>query len=385
MQYQPGSRLESAGDQHGIDCAAIRVGVVLSSLLLVFAVAFAVALLLTAGLRRYADALGLLDRPGGHKQHATPVSAVGGLAVAIAVACGLLAGGWSAHSAFGKVLLAALAMLILGLIDDRRGLSARLRFAAQGLVALWMAAVVGVLLHDFGALFGGRQALQLGLWSWPWTVFAVVGVINACNMSDGLDGAAGTLVALALVGLLYLGGTQSPYSPLIVLVLGGLLGFLCWNAPLFGPARVYLGDAGSLSIGCVLAALLVSMSQGEARAFQPAAGLWLYALPLIDTVSVMWRRLAERRSPFQPDLRHFHHLLLRAGWSVRTAWLVQSTLAALGVIVAVAGTRLQLSSPLLAVGFVLIALLHHGLMRHADQYGRLFGRQLQSQISQVGD
>lgn len=352
---------------------------VLSTALAAFALAFAVTLLLLWILRRSASALGLLDRPGGHKQHAMPVPAVGGLAIAVGVGAGLCLQTQSFEGAVAAILSAALAMLVVGLVDDRSGLSARLRLLAQLLAALWMVAAAGVLLHDFGPLFGGSQVLNLGLWSWPWTLFAVVGVINACNMSDGLDGAAATLLALALVGLLVLGGAPSAYLPLIVALLGGLLGFLCWNAPLFGPARVFLGDAGSLSLGCVLAALLVSMSQGEARAFPPAAGLWLYALPLIDTVSVMWRRLAERRSPFQPDLRHFHHLLLRAGWSVRAAWAVQSSLAGLGVLVAVLGSRWQLPSSLLAGSFVGLALLHHGVMRHADQHGRLLGRPLQTQ------
>lgn len=347
----------------------------------VFWPAFVLGALLVGALSRFAPVLRLVDLPGGHKHHATPVPLVGGLGIGLAVLLVAILPLHGVGVATGEryALLAALLMLCLGVWDDRVALSPRLRLVAQAIAALVLAAGGG-LLQDLGALLDGRQVFALGWFAWPMTVFSVVGVMNACNMSDGMDGAAGTLAALAIIGALLLAPAAHP--PLLLwMLLGATLGFLLWNLPLRHAARAYLGDAGSLLLGALLAWMLVSMSQGPARAFTPAAALWLYALPLIDTVSVMWRRLSEQRSPFQPDQRHVHHILLRAGLTVRQAWLGLTLMAGIGVMVAVTATRLAWSEPALLAGFLALAFLHHGLMRHADRSGRWLGRHLAARVA----
>jgi UDP-GlcNAc:undecaprenyl-phosphate/decaprenyl-phosphate GlcNAc-1-phosphate transferase len=344
----------------------------------VFALACGICAVLTALLARNARFLGLLDLPGGHKHHARPVPVVGGIAIATAISTIALQQ-WFSHSmtrADSFVLAAALMMLALGLWDDRHDLSPRARFIGQALAALLMAGFGGALLLDVGALVDGEHVVTLGWFAWPMTVFSIVGVMNACNMSDGMDGAAGSLALLAVVAALWLAFDQGTSYVLLIALAAALLGFLFWNAPLWHSARAYLGDGGSLFIGALLAWMLVSLSQGERRVFTPVAALWLYALPLIDTVSVMWRRMAEGRSPFQPDQRHMHHLLLRAGYAVRSAWLLILAVASAGASIAILATRYSWSEPLLAVAFLLVAMGHHLLTRAADRSGRYLGKTL---------
>jgi len=326
---------------------------------------------LTWLLSRSAVVLGMVDQPGGHKHHETPVAMVGGLAIAGTLLIMLLPFTTLMAPAQLAALIAAAAMLVTGTIDDRISLAPRTRLLVQALVALLLAQFADARLIDLGALFDGSQIVQLGWFAWPMTVFSVVGVINACNMSDGIDGAAGGLVALALAGAMILAGSQAVPADLAIVsvTLAAVLGFLVWNLPLLRSARAYLGDGGSLLLGSLLAWVLVGFSQGPERIFAPVTALWLYALPLIDTVSVMWRRMAERRSPFQPDQRHLHHVLLRAGLSVRLSWMVMMLLGLGGVVVAVCATRFNWSEPMLALLFLLLAFSHHFVMWRADRSG----------------
>ena len=339
----------------------------LPSILVACLLAFVTSWAMTLVLSRFAPALGLLDHPGGHKQHADPVPAVGGIAIVLGLALGLPWLGRSMIVALAWVLLAGLLLFLVGLVDDRRGLSPRLRFVLQGVAALAMALGAGAVLNDFGSLLDGRTVLTLGVLAWPLTLFCVVGLINACNMSDGHDGVAGTQVALALLSAGLLLDRTSKVAAVALICLAALCGFLLWNAPWRGRARAYLGDAGSLPLGGLLAWVLVAASQGSPRAFEPVVALWLYALPLIDTVSVMWRRHNEGRPLFAPDQRHLHHVLARRGLAPRAVWLTISALALAFALVGVLAARGHWPAPLLALAFVLVALGYHGLLRRTDR------------------
>jgi UDP-GlcNAc:undecaprenyl-phosphate GlcNAc-1-phosphate transferase len=349
------------------------------------AIATAAGLLLTWLLARAAHAIGMIDHPGGHKHHARPVAMVGGLAVAMAIAATLAIRPLPLTGAQWALLAAAFAMLLTGLADDRFRLTPAARLVAQAAAALLLATLGDGALHDLGALFGGERTVALGWFVLPMTVFSVVGTINACNMSDGMDGVAGGFAVLALGGALLLaeGHAAAVHAPIVAAAIGAVIGFLFWNQPLLRSARAYLGDGGSLLLGTLLAWVMVHFSQGPDRAFAPAAALWLYALPLIDTVSVMWRRMAEGRSPFQPDQRHVHHMLLRAGLSTRTAWLILMLAALAGVTIAVVATRARWPEPLLAAVFLVVAFAHHFSMRHADRNACWLGRVLARDLAEL--
>ncbi|MCM8594280.1 MraY family glycosyltransferase [Accumulibacter sp.] len=297
-----------------------------------FAVLFGACLLISAAVIAVAAALarqlGIVDRPGGHKLHVAVTPFVGGFGVFAVLVCAMpvarflsggVAGGLDVPAIHG-ILLAAGLVFVTGLADDVWLIGFKPRLVVHALAALWMVYVGDVQLRSLGELFPDVD-VDLGVWGLPLTVFATIGLINAMNMIDGIDGLAGSvgLVSLALLGLVTGLGGGGPYLVLIVALIGGLAGFLFFNLRYPGNprARVFLGDNGSMLIGFLLAWLFIALSQGEERAVMtPVTALWLFAVPLLDTVAVMLRRLWMGRSPFRADRHHLHHLFARAGFRV---------------------------------------------------------------------
>lgn len=314
-------------------------------------------------LRRFAVVLDLIDRPGAHKTHYHAVPAVGG----IGVLAGLLAAGLLSDAReIALALVAGLAALVLiGTIDDRHGLTARTRFLAQIAAALGMCFFGDVVLRDFGELLGPGATLELGWAAVPVTVLSAVGVINAVNMIDGIDGLAGSMCALVFAALsgVALATGHATSGPLLAATSMSLLVFLAFNLRLGRKrALLFLGNGGSLAIGLLLAWELIRLSQGPARAFQPVTALWLFAVPLIDTVSVMWRRLNARRSPFRADHEHIHHLLLRAGLSVNRTVTVLAAAQLLAISAALVAEQVGIAEAWRFYAFVAVAIAYHALV-----------------------
>jgi UDP-GlcNAc:undecaprenyl-phosphate GlcNAc-1-phosphate transferase len=326
-------------------------------------VAFAVGALALLVLARFARHLKLLDAPGTHKTHDADVPSVGG----IAIVAGALAGLALLPHDRGPGMLATVmfGLLGVGVVDDLHGLSPRLRFVAQILAALVLATWAGALLRDFGELLWPGRVAALGYAAWPVTVFCFVGVLNATNMIDGIDGLAGGFVLLALAGMGWFAWRAGAHVEVAVLacVAAAALAFLASNAPVLRRARVFLGNGGSLVLGCVVAWAVIRLSQEPTRAFAPVTGLWLFAVPLIDTVSVMWRRLAERLSPFQADHSHVHHLLMRSGYSARATWLLLLAAGVVCVALGVAGELLPVPEAVRFAAFLAVAFGYHAWAR----------------------
>lgn len=292
----------------------------------------------------FAGRLGIVDRPGGHKQHEFVTPFVGGFGIAAVLVCsfaldGLLAADLGMRSLFA-MLLGALAMFLTGLADDVWHLSFKPRFVVQALVALGMIAGGGVVLESLGELLPG-VVVELEWLAVPLTVFGTIGLINAVNMIDGVDGLSGTisLTSLAFLALVVAqGGHGGPYLALILALLGALAGFLYFNLRYPGNrrARVFLGDNGSMLLGFLFSWLFIALSQGREAVMSPVTALWLFGLPLMDTVGVMVRRIWLGKSPFKPDRYHFHHLFVRAGFRVSdivvVAVLLHAAFASIGVL-----------------------------------------------------
>lgn len=268
-------------------------------------------------LRPVASATGLLDYPGGRKTHSTPTPMIGGLGIYL----GLLA-----VSMLSPVLLVNYQILLMlsgfvlvvGVLDDLYEIRANLRIACHGGAALAMALLADVKLDSFGdLLFMGP--VQLGLLAVPVTIFATVGVINAVNMSDGLDGLSGGLVTIALVflSIAALMAGESAVLSFSQLLIVALLAFLSFNFRMMWKksALMYLGDAGSTLLGFILAWLIIAATQGSSAFIAPVYALWFLAVPLMDTVSLMVKRPLRGQSPFTPGRDHLHHRLLNAGFT----------------------------------------------------------------------
>ncbi|MDH5302184.1 MAG: undecaprenyl-phosphate alpha-N-acetylglucosaminyl 1-phosphate transferase [Gammaproteobacteria bacterium] len=332
------------------------------------AVSFFVTLGLCWLLPPLATKLGLVDKPGGRKHHDAPTPVIGGIAIYAGLVCGVAVNPYPIAAIWPLIAGAGL-LLTVGLIDDIKNLSARTRFFAQSAAAI--VAILGndIVLHDLGNLIG-TGTLSLGLVAIPFTVFAIIGVINAVNMSDGMDGLAGGLVLVAIAGLAiaalpHLHG----YAVVLIFLASTVAAFLMFNmrTPWLAKAKIFMGDNGSMMLGFIVACLLIHLSQTttEARTIRPVTALWLLALPLLDTVCVMLRRIRKGKSPFAPDREHFHHILLVAGYSpAKTVWImlgIASGLAALGLL----GERLHTPESVMFVGFMLLFAAYYWGMSHA--------------------
>ncbi|MBS1141066.1 MAG: glycosyl transferase family 4 [Proteobacteria bacterium] len=283
---------------------------------------------------------GVLDHPGGHKQHDTSTPFVGGFGVIAVVLTVLFFG--AAHypelslSPIRTIALGASILFVTGFADDIWHLCFKARFMIQALVAIAMVFLGGVELASLGELFPG-WSIGLGIFGVPFSIFATVGLINALNMIDGIDGLSGSLSFISLGGIAIVAsvGGHGTYTFLAVALMGGVAGFLYFNLryPSNARARVFLGDNGSMLLGFVFAWLLIALSQGEQAAMAPVTALWLFGVPLLDTVSVMLRRIWLGKSPFLADRNHLHHLFIRAGFRVSdTVWIVAIVQVLLGAI-----------------------------------------------------
>lgn len=311
-------------------------------------------------LRQPAIAMGLADIPGGRKQHQGIVPLTGGLGVF----AGFLLVQPLLSAPLGQLLPLYAGMLLLlacGVIDDARDMRSTVKLGIQlgaaALLALWGQHT----LKSLGSfpLLGDVQLSWLAI---PVTIIAVAGLINAINMMDGVDGLAGGSALSVLGWLAFIAALQSQLSLLAVIITlaSALVGFLLFNLrhPWRRKASVFMGDAGSMALGFAIAWFVVALSQSPQAVLSPVAYLWIVALPVMDTLSLMVRRLSKGRSPFSADRDHLHHIFLRAGFTPgQTTMILMLLVAALG------GTGVMLSLAgvpdiLLLAGLLLVFLLH---------------------------
>ena len=290
---------------------------------------------------------GIADRPGGHKGHDTITPFVGGLGIFIAFIIGInLSNDLQTPIDISSLCmqLSALIIFLTGFVDDIWQLDYKVRFLIQTVVAMAMALWGGVLLIDLGSLLS-TQPFELGMLALPLTVFGTIGVINALNMIDGLDGLSGSVsfVSLFLIAIVAFIAGENAHLALMMVLMGGVAGFLYFNLR-WGTrkrAAVFLGDNGSMLLGFLFSWVLIDMSQGENRAMTPVTGLWILAVPLMDAVGVIIRRIYFRQSPFKPDRNHLHHLLIRSGFRtqdiVYIISMIQLVLGCIGLIGLYAG------------------------------------------------
>jgi len=265
---------------------------------------------------RVARRVGLVDVPDARKRHRQSVPLVGGLAVWASLIVLVLLSSVSLGS-YRILAFCLLIILAIGLLDDLKEVSAHLRIVVQIVVASILVYFGDVVVRSVGEVFFVAKPYGLGYAAIPFSIVAVVGTINAFNMIDGHDGLAGFMLVIplaALTGLCYFSGV--PYWSLVLLITVTLLPFLFFNLGFAGSnCKVFLGDAGSMSLGLLLVFLLIRFSHPEEGVLKVTSAPWLIALPLLDMIGVMVFRMREGRSPFHSDRFHIHHLLLGLGWS----------------------------------------------------------------------
>ena len=322
----------------------------------------------------------LVDHPGERKVHEDPTPLTGG--PALLITSGLMLLFLSKGNLFVQGLaLGGLLMFVVGMIDDYRPLSATVRFIVQMAACMLIIVYADVQLDDFGQLIWDRQ-FTLGWLSIPVTVFAAMGVINSFNMIDGMDGLGGTIFLVAVAGMALLAGMalQIKIHLLLLVAFSAMFGYLLLNArfPWNKKARVFMGDSGSMFLGFFLAWCFISLgsvhNEAGERAFIPMTAVWLFAVPLLDTTTQIWRRWRAGESAFTADQHHFHHAFLRAGFTVGQTWLA---ITALALTFAVIGLAFELTdSPdyLSFWCFMVVAYAFHRYMKQTWYLQQFLGR-----------
>ncbi len=329
------------------------------------------SLMLTAvmipALRQLAERIGLVDQPGERKTHEGIIPIHGGVCLALVV---LIAGVvlhqlQSLSNAEWVFLLGLMLFAVIGVLDDLRDLSARLRLVAEVILLFWLMSSYDFHIDQLGDLWGYGD-VSLGWLTWPFTLFAIFCLINGMNMLDGMDGLAGGIAAISLgwfmISALH---AEVPLTPVLWALSGALLAFLFYNvrSPWRSRAAVFMGDAGSLVLGFTLCWCCIAFTQhgidGAGFALSPMTAVWIMALPVIDTVYVVLKRARSGVGIFTPGRDHIHHRVQQLGFSdtavVYLLWLVSAVLGGIGVL----ADMLQVPEPVMCYGFIVMAVLYY--------------------------
>ena len=317
------------------------MGITNTEYFLLFVISYLLVGVLTPVMRKIAIATDVVDRPNSsHKSHKKPVPYLGGVAIiigiiSIAYSTSLISNFtsstfWLATSVLGP----ALALGLIGLWDDVKNLPPLPRFFAQSVAGVFTASVL-IITNTVGIPTGSAIFDSLI------TVIWVVGICNSINFFDNLDGGAAGTVAISSVALAFLAlsGEQYLIAALSTVTAGATLGFLVWNK---SPAKIYMGDAGALFLGVLLATLTVRFEpSAKSQLTSYLIPILLLAIPILDTIVAVSSRLRRHLSPFQGGQDHLSHRLIRAGCSRRIAAVSLWGLSALFAIISILISQLD--------------------------------------------
>ena len=283
---------------------------------------FILSLFLTIALvpvfRHLAFKMNIVDLPDARKVHVLPMPKTGGISMAVGAFIPFFL--WIPKDDFvSAVFIGSLIIVLSGLADDIRPLASWQKLLPQVAAALIIIFWGGVRIQYIG-LFGAEETALPAVASIFLTLFVIIGVTNAINLSDGLDGLAGGISMLSFVMIAFLAFQCETMSVALVSIamVGAIAGFLRYNTH---PAVLFMGDAGSQLLGFLAVVFALVLTQGNTP-YSRVLSLTLIGFPILDTLMVMVERMAKGRSPFKADKNHFHHRLLRFGFSHAEAVLI---------------------------------------------------------------
>lgn len=311
---------------------------------------------------RLAPHIGMIDKPDPRKVHAQPIPRAGGIGIVLGALLPMFIF-LPLSDVLATYIVGSLVLLIFGVWDDIAELGHYVKFIGQFLAAILVVYYGGVVVQYFP--FSGLEPLPPEVGK-PFTVFALVGMINAINHSDGLDGLAGGESLMSLAGILYLSSQASGLETMImaIAVMGGVFGFLRFNSH---PARVFMGDGGSQFLGFSLGVLVVLLTQKDNPALSPALPLLLLGLPIADILVVFWKRARAGGNWFKATKNHVHHRLLELGFHHFESVTVIYTIQAVLVFAAVALP--YIADAMLVAIYIGVCLLLFGLLARAEATG----------------
>ena len=288
-----------------------------------FLVAMFTAIVLIPPLTFLYQKLGIVDIPSARKVHIVPIPRVGGVAIVIATIIPILVWLKLDLSILG-ILFGIGVLFLLGIADDVKNLNYKIKFVFQILAVsiIFISGFVEITKSHFYSEYFYVSAVIFATY-----FLFILGVTNAINLSDGLDGLAGgeALLSFSIIGLLAYESNNLTILVIVLAIIGAIFGFLRFNTY---PARIFMGDTGSLFLGFILGLLSVALTYGADNAYAKLLPLLLVGLPLFDTLMVMLIRLINKQSPFNADRNHLHHKLLDNGYkhyqSVLLIYVIQS-------------------------------------------------------------
>lgn len=303
------------------------------SIVFAFLVATIISFATTPIAKLIAARVGAMDYPSARRINKKPMPRIGGLAIffgfLVAVLCFVDIG----SAEMRGILLGAIIIVALGALDDVYQLPALVKLVVQigaAAIVVWHGVDVNVITNPFR----DGSYIHLGMWSYPITILWIVGVTNALNLMDGLDGLAVGISAIASFALFLIAifTGMGDVAVLIAAVIGGCLGFLPYNSH---PASIFMGDTGSNFLGFILASISV---QGLFKSYAVVSlliPLMILGLPIFDTSFTIMRRLKNKQSIFQPDRGHLHHRLMDNGFSHQNTVYILYVISALASLSAV--------------------------------------------------
>jgi UDP-GlcNAc:undecaprenyl-phosphate GlcNAc-1-phosphate transferase len=320
--------------------------------IIAFIIAVSVSYVATPLMIRLAKLVGAIDVPNDDRRvHKVPTPRLGGLAIFLGFMVALFYKEGFKSEMLG-VLVGASIIAALGFFDDIKPLSAKFKFLVQVIAA---AIVVQSGIRIYGVtnplyfMFPTVPSyIQFGIWSYPLTLFWIVGVTNAINLVDGLDGLAAGISAISAVTLMFaaMSTGQNSAAFMAAILAASTLGFLPYN---FNPAKIFMGDTGSLFLGFMLSVISVTGATKSAAALSILVPIFAIGLPIFDTLFAMVRRALSGKSMMEADKGHLHHKLLDAGMSQKQAVLTLYSISAVLGFSAVALVEVTLKVAFLVV------------------------------------
>lgn len=288
------------------------------------------------------------DKPNKRKVHEKMMPRLGGLAIFIGVIAGFFTAGLYSQKITG-ITIGAILIVIIGILDDKYELSAKIKFFGQILVA-GIVVSTGLTIEFINIPFIAK--IDLGFWAIPITVFWIVAITNAINLIDGLDGLAAGISAIGIATIAIIAGIagKTLIFPLALILLGSIIGFLFYN---FHPAKIFMGDTGALFLGYSISILSLLGLYKSVTLFSFIVPIIILGVPIFDTTFAIIRRTVNKQPISAPDKSHLHHRLLAMGLSHRNTVLV---IYGMGILFSVSAILFE-TSTLYGSLFIIFALL----------------------------
>ena len=331
-----------------------------------FFIALIVSYAVTPGVKKLAIKIGAIDKPDERKVHTHVIPRLGGLAIYIGFMAAVLYS-MPVFSEFFGFLLGAAAIVLLGIWDDIRNIPARVKLAGQ-IIAAAIPVAYGVQIEWVTNPFGTILIIPEWL-AVPVTVFWIVGFTNTVNLIDGLDGLAAGVSVIASISMFFMAVSMNQYLPAMILVAmsGAALGFLQYN---FNPAKIFMGDTGSMLLGYTMAVVAVLGLVKTAATVALIVPIIALGVPIMDTLFAIIRRKMSGVPVFQPDKGHLHHRLLALGMTQKQAVLSMYMVSVLLGFVAVFVANVGYKTGIVTIAAVLAVCIYSarriGVLRRSD-------------------